>query len=428
MGAPLSNHMNVFEPYVSKAAHHEDTLTRAFLLVLRGVPVAHAAWLSLVDRAHRLNKGAGVPPLYGLGAPVVASQTSAVSDGVRRVLSVVQTDEDYFREVDATASERRQVLDGVVTYDDALAIVIENKPSRGNIWEGQLDVRVPSTAEFDPRVACVTWKDIVAAWAGLLEAGHLGAAEALLLGDFLDYVEARFSRLRPYSNVGMCGSDIGRLKRRSRMVLTSIASPDVVRYQQGWGWFIHVPSGRSATHVALIPRRRGTALYLMIEIDPGDTTNQARALYDGVSRDEIAALAKVGWTVEPNFHFMHVTKNLFWTKCQLSFEEYWAFWSTHKDWIRQWRRDQFEDLFQDLVRAGLAAADDRAGFDRHVLNTGRTTINVCPGLTLRWWLPIEEAATLDQRGVLEGAVRRAIESASVPLGIKPPWATLPNHR
>jgi hypothetical protein len=24
----MANHMNVFEPYVSKAAHHEDALTR----------------------------------------------------------------------------------------------------------------------------------------------------------------------------------------------------------------------------------------------------------------------------------------------------------------------------------------------------------------------------------------------------------------
>jgi hypothetical protein len=418
----VSNHMNLFEPYLSKAPHHEDALTRAFLLVLRGVPVAHAAWLTLIDRAHRLNKGTGVPPLHALGTPDVVSQTGSVPDGIRRVLSVVQTDEDYFREADATPSARRQVLDGLVSYGDALAIVIENKPSRATIWEDQLDVRVPDGAEFDRRVACVTWKDIVSAWAGLLEAGHLGAAEELLLGDFLDYVEDRFHRLRPYSNVALCGTDLGRLKRRCSAVLTSIVSPDTVRYQKGWGWFVHVPSGRSATHIALIPRRRGTALFLMVEIDPGDTTNQARALYDSVSRDAVAALGTAGWTVEPNLHVMYVTRNLLWTTCKLTFEEYWAFWSTHKDWIRQWRREEFEALFEALVGAQLAVTGDRAEFDRHVVNTERTTINLCPGLTMRWWLPIEDAATLDQRGGLEGAIRQAIDDASVPLSLKPQWA------
>lgn len=49
----MSEYLNVFEPYERKAAHHEDALARVFPLVLRGVPVAHAAWLHLVDAAPR---------------------------------------------------------------------------------------------------------------------------------------------------------------------------------------------------------------------------------------------------------------------------------------------------------------------------------------------------------------------------------------
>jgi hypothetical protein len=34
----MIHHMNVFQPYESKDPTHEDALTRACLLVLRGVP------------------------------------------------------------------------------------------------------------------------------------------------------------------------------------------------------------------------------------------------------------------------------------------------------------------------------------------------------------------------------------------------------
>lgn len=36
-------------PYRRREAHHEDQLTRAFLILLRHVPMAHAAWLALLN-------------------------------------------------------------------------------------------------------------------------------------------------------------------------------------------------------------------------------------------------------------------------------------------------------------------------------------------------------------------------------------------
>ena len=226
----MANHMNVFEPYVSKAAHHEDALTRAFLLVLRGVPVAHAAWLHLVDRAHRKNNGSGIPALHDLGEPDVDMQTSTVPPQIERLVSVVQTDEIYFREDNATASTRAQRLDGLLLYGARLGIAIENKPYSGDIWEAQLDVNVPKGVDHDGRVACVTWKDIVTAWGSLMSANHLGRAERMIVEDFLTYVEEHFSKLRPYSTVRLCGTDPGRLKRRCRAILENIAGKAHVKH------------------------------------------------------------------------------------------------------------------------------------------------------------------------------------------------------
>jgi hypothetical protein len=40
-----------FEPWERIPANHENQLTRALLVVLRYCPIAHQAWLSLVDAA-----------------------------------------------------------------------------------------------------------------------------------------------------------------------------------------------------------------------------------------------------------------------------------------------------------------------------------------------------------------------------------------
>jgi hypothetical protein len=418
----MADHMNVFEPYATKAAHHEDALTRAFLLVLRGVPVAHASWLNLVDRSHRAAGGSGVPWLHDLGTPAIRTQTASVTNHVIRVISLVQTDEVYFREGSAKASERRQVLDGVVNYGETLAIVVENKPRHQDIWEGQLDINVPPGVPVDPVTACVAWRDIVVAWGGLLEAGHLGPAEALLLGDFLDYVEEHFAHLRPYSKVSLCGQDVERLKRRCRMVLQAIAGAERVEYHRGWSWFIRLDDGRSATQLALIPMRAADGLGLVIEIDPGDTTRQGKALYRECALAEVAALAEHGWTVVPNFHLAHITLNLMWTTGTLSLADYWTFWLAHRDWMRKWRREDFESAWTAFEVHGLVTAADRPKFDAKVVSTNRSSFNLCPGLTLRWRARLDEAALIDQRGQLEAVVKREIARAGSAFRLALPWS------
>jgi hypothetical protein len=241
-----------------------------------------------------------------------------------RVLSLVQTDEEFVRKADASPSDRRQVLDGVITYSPSLAIVLENKPSHKHIWEAQLDVSITGDAKLDPRVACVTWKEIITAWGGLLEAHHLAPAEAVLLGDFLDYVEEHFPRLRPYSKVALCGTDTERLHRRCKMILQAIAGEPRVEKHLGWGWYIRLAEDLCAAQIGLFPLRTADGLNLVLEIDPGDTISQARVLYKSVKLEDILSLTSRKWMVEPNLHLMHMTRGLLQTSCKLAVDEYWS--------------------------------------------------------------------------------------------------------
>jgi len=417
----MSDHMNLFEPYSRKEPHHEDALTRAFLLVLRGVPVAHAAWLDLVDRAHRDNKGNGVPSLYQLPEPEVETQTATVPEDVERIVSVVQTDEEYFREGRASRSSRRQVLDGLVVYGATFGIVIENKPHHANIREEQLDVNLPDGPDHDDRVACVTWKGIVAAWGALLRAAHLGCAERLLVEDFLDYVEEHFPHLRPYSTVALCGEDTGRLRRRCEAILKQLA-PKHVDYHRGWSYFIELPDGQCAKKIALFPAGAGSAPDLVLEFDPGDTVNQARLMFSQIAWPEIASLlAEKRWVGRPSFHLMYITTGFFRPKTKLDTEEYWRRWLARVPLIRQWRRAEFAQAFQTLVEMGVVDEDDRAEFDRTATNTRRANVAFAPGFVIQWRIPIAEAAALDDRGHLVGEIQRAIERGANAFQLKVPW-------
>ena len=246
------------------------------------------------------------------------------------MISLVQTDEQVFREVDAMSSERRQVLDGVVSYGD-LAIVIENKPHYRNIWEGQLDVNVPDGVEHDPRVASTAWKDIVRAWGRLLESGHLGVAETVLLGDFLDYVEQHFPRLRPYSKVGPVRHRTGGASgvAAARSSKPSASSPEHVGLPPGWGHFIDLPGDLCARKVGFFPQRRGEEMALVLEIVPGDTMGQARRMYRSVELEALAELLEEErWSAEPNFHLMFMTTGFFHQRPRQSVADYWSAWAS----------------------------------------------------------------------------------------------------
>lgn len=414
-------HMNVFVPYERRPHTHEDNLTRAFLLVLRGVPVAHAAWLDLVDQAHRANGGSGVPRLHALAAPRIVTQTGSVPEGVRRVISLVQSDETFVDESDAEVSPRCQVLDGVVSYDE-FALVIENKPSHRNIRPEQLRVNVPAGVTHDVKVAGIAWRDIVLAWGRLLEAGHLGPAETVLLGDFLDFVETFHPTLRPFSKVGFCGRDIGRLGRRCAELLKALA-PDDYRPHRGWGQTIRLSEGQCALMVGFFPRARETDVDLVVEFDPGDTTSQGRALYAKAELARVLELRSRGWTITPNFHLAHMTMNLVYTTVLLDVPAYWAVWGVESNLLRKaWPREEHESLFASFLKLGLAVPSDRAEFDAKISNTKRDRINVCPGLIVQWRIPVDDAALLDARGQLESRVREVMLDGAGALGLRLPFA------
>lgn len=416
----MTSHMNVYDPFERKDPTHEDNLTRAFLIVLKCVPVAHEAFLQLADAGHRLNQGLGIPGLHALPECTVETQISSVGEPVERVVSVLLTDEHYFMADDVGPSERKQVLDGLVTYAPMLALAIENKPFVGDVWKGQLSVNVPDETEHDKRVACVKWRSIVSAYSTLLQNRLLGPAETILVDDFLTFIEVHFPELQPYSNLRVCGKDAFRIKRRCRMLLEDIA-PKSVRYASGWGWYIDIGTHAVAIRIALraVPDEAVTSIVL--ELAPGDTLGQARDLFRDFEYEVFENLEANGWNVEPNFHLSFMQQHLVYPKTSLGTREYWSFWKTNRDSLRQLRRDEWPSYIHFLIENGIAASIDEPSFHDKFTNTQRSTLNVCPGLSLGKTIPLEVAVAKDSDHSLGAFLQKEIAHVSNCLRIPLPY-------
>jgi len=406
----MTDHLNYFEPYSRKEAHHEDQLTRAFIVILRHVPMAHAGWLGLVDRSLRQQGHEGIGLLQELPSPIFEIQRSEIPTEVSEVVSLIQTDDHYFDDRPVSRSDRGQVLDAIVSYPPDVAVVMENKPSVSKVRFEQLSISTPEETEVVDVLASVSWREVISMFGNLVSTGQVTGAEETLVEDFLNFVDERFPKLQPFDRVSLCGTSAYRLRRRCRAVLEEIA-PEHVRYHKGWAWHIELGRKQAARMAALAPRVQEATGTLRLMFAPGDTMSQARRLYKALDRERVDRLLKAGWKVTTNFHLSFMARNLVRTNTQMSVVEYVDYWVKHQGDLQQVSRERFASFFDHLVNEGLAVPEDRSEFERRFLNTERQRLNVCPGLGVSRQWTLEEAAELDDAGRFVNAVRLRIEEA-----------------
>ncbi len=231
--------LNLFNPYQSKRAWHEDQLTRAFLVIVRMVPLALSVLLDLL-RDEQVVRGSAtkIPSTTELLENEVEIQTqkSTVPQTTGRLISVVMTDETWKPEGDVVASDRGARYDGILSFDPLWIIVIENKPSSHDIWEELVHPSLPDghEIEIDRTAIVLRWRNVVERLTALVAANILHGAERMIVDDFLQFVDEHFSYLNPYRTFGQCKNFRPLLERRCRNVLEDVA-PGRVDWQPKWG-------------------------------------------------------------------------------------------------------------------------------------------------------------------------------------------------
>lgn len=296
-------------------AKHEDQLTRAALIVLKLVPLAHEAFLSL----------GGCASLSALPRPRFDMQTEHL------VPLAIETEDNEVTELVSVflgphekltgnhdpnlASERRARYDGVIQYGSRLLVVIESKLYANASEQQSLDINTKGLTCKEARLAHVRWQDLLDRWWKLTELGVLGHAEEEILSDFFDNAEDNFGDLLPYTDLERCGGNEKRLLRRLRMILEQATGLLGENYKGG----VATPSGEifsPGAHV-MFPSDQVKAIQrvaLSLEGDhirlggsPGEQKIQYQKVYGDPRRVEalVALTENPGWDLKANFHIAY---------------------------------------------------------------------------------------------------------------------------
>lgn len=414
--------LNYFLPYESKARSQEDQLTRAFLVVVRLVPLAQATFIDLVREIQEKNGSQHrIPPLSALSAlcPSIQTQISSISQPSGTLVSIVMTDDHWTPKSPVEPSDRIPRYDGLICYPPDWILVIENKPSSVNIWEEQLHPNLPEESEIlrDRMPVVLLWKTVIERLSSLIERDLLQGTEELVAGDFLEFVDENFPYLNPYTSLGICKDNEYLLQKRCREIMEQIA-PGRVEHQRGYKDFIRVSAGpaQRVFLYAKIGEHREWAIVL--EIHPGDTTNQARQFFNNVNRDEFLSLRHKGWSILPNLHFSFMATHLHWATPELLLEEYVEFWQRNKHRIKGEQRDStgFQVLFSKLRSDGLISKGDVIELEKLFTQTKRVTVNICPGFSVRFQWTKAQASEFDREQRFTEAVQGRITEAMTTWG------------
>ncbi|MGD1098687.1 MAG: hypothetical protein ABSB35_42760 [Bryobacteraceae bacterium] len=432
--------LNYFNPYQSKGAWHEDQLTRAFLVVVRMVPLALSAFLDLIrDRQTTAKSERPLPSLSDLLVQDLAihTQKEQVPQTTGRLISVVMTDEHWPPESPVQQSDRGARYDGVLCFDPDWIIVIENKPLHVNIWADQVNPSLPLEGHeivIDPRLVVLQWGDVVNRLTALLDVNWLGSTDRQLVSDFLDFLDEQFEYLNPYDTFGRCKDSMVLLHKRCEKILEAIA-PGQVKWQGSWSThYFELKSARQRSEApvkrcALYPKQSGEDVSIELAMYPGDTMNQARSFYKYLSEygaTPFLNLKNQGWSVKTNFHFGFFQKGFgHGVKTTLSVEDYLRYWGASARPIEQILPDEhgFESSLRSLVADGLIAESDVLSVSTKAVALGAINLNVIPGVEVIYRWSLADAAAIDKKkdGMVEEVRRKTNEAIATWGGVLVTW-------
>lgn len=409
------SHLNCFKAY---SADNENQLTRAFLILLRLIPLVQMIFIEGV-RDQLIQKKAEniIPALTDPGTAIeeVQTQTGHILPGYGILISVIISDEGFNQEHTTIISDRAAIYDGVIYYKPGWVIIVENKPRSYNIWEEQLNPgkAIGEQIIIEPKYIDLKWRDIIAKLVALTTKNMLNGTEKALVEDFLSFIWDRFIYLNPYTKLGLCKDNLELLNRRCVTILKTL-SKDIA--ENRWGSYIPV-SGGPVKQIMLYPKKDENAAqdawYLELAIYPGDTMNQAREFYSRIDTQQLKNMISIpDWDIKPNMHFSFIATHLCWANTNLSVKDYAEYWKKNSSGIAQYSRENgtFRNLFNKLLNDNLISQSDLQCLEDNFEKTKRENINICPGIGFRYQWTKEEACRLDSENELEAEITKRINA------------------
>jgi len=415
--------MNIFKFYENKPETHEDQLTRAFLLVLKYVYMAQAVFIEMIRDKMREEECQEIVPALVLNESWISkieTQKSSKTlsrtekEETERLVSIIISNKKLEEKVTVERSERTAIYDGFIKYEPDWIFIIENKPIYENIWLEQLNPNVPENIAIEEKCISLCWQDIIKNLISLLERDLVYGADRKILEDYLDYGYTLFDWLNPYTRFKICKDNEYLLNERCKDIMRQL-DMGKVSYHRGWRHYIQLNYG-SVRQISLFPSMNSSMnsasnWEIHLALHPGDTMTQARDLYRKLDIQSLLKLMENGWQLRPNFHFSFQATNLMWTEGRTKIEEYLRYWQRNVDSLRQIKRNEFEDYFEQMLEVGIVLEGDFHAFKENVIDTKRDAINVCPGIYMVFKWDKEKAIKLDDQDQFVEDVKLRITEA-----------------
>jgi len=418
--------LNYFHPYVSKRPHHEDQLTRAYLVLLKYSFSVLTSFYDYCSKEYNENpenktEQKRLPYLNDLiqmdwhfetqkGNPIIDSEL---------LLSVLITDEKIKEWAKESVSRniRNARYDGIISIGDKMTLIIEVKPNSDNVWFQQL---LPSRENLNEdtivlrKPVILQWKEIIKQLTNLVTFTTLNCQERMLVSDFLEFVDYYFPFLNPYDTFSLCKDDEHLLFRRIDNLLKVISIDNsLVDYHRGWGYIIRVKEFfQDIYEIGMILEYNGEnkSWHLELSIYFGETVSQARTLYTKQINWKI--LKENGWNIKPNPHIAFRSQNLvFFSSNEI--QKYIDYWKSNIPNIRQYKRDEIESFLIELSNEDIIVYDDskKKLMKDNFFDTAMSKINMCPGFGLLFKIDASDAIKMDDEKILPDFIKKKIIEA-----------------
>lgn len=426
------NHLNYFEPYKSKSINHEDQLTRAFLVVLRYSPSSLLLFYDLVynkskELAIQKNVENPLPYLSQLQLQSIKFETqqSDISNFLGQiVLSVLITDEIFQPKGKIKISERGARYDGVIGISDNITLLIENKPKSYNVWEEQLSPNLTKLSKAIKLVevpAIIEWKSIISRLNELRLLDNIQGTEKLIIEDFLEYIDDNFSFLNPFEKLALCKKDKLLVNKRIKNLLEDIvAEKKSIGYQPRWEHH-YILTGFDEIWMIIAEFFNDDSTgksEIRISLYYGDVLSQARKYFKlNIPFSKINPLIKKGWKYKPNFHISSINSPLIWFDTKKEYEQdYYNYWLKNQSEIKQFSKTEFLKYLKKMEKLNLVVIDKdkQDKLESKLINTNRSTVNICPGFGIYYPIEFEKAEKLDMTNDLKILfIQKIVEGLSI---------------
>lgn len=415
------DHLNVFNPYKNKSNNHEDELTRSFLILLKNIPIVQVMFFEMVRndlpkcKIDSIASGdLGVEEVYTQLSNSNDIFTSNMVEG-RTLLSIIISDDKLDQEFQVQNADRQARYDGVILCNPSWLFIVENKPSRENVWLGQLNPNISEEADITiiDKPCCLSWRGIISGLNSLVQNNMVSGLERILIENFIEYVDNEYSWINPYTTFGVCKNNLYLLNKRCISVMANSKIPGVsseVKYHKGWKHYIE--SGRNTVKkIALDANESASDWTIDLWMYAGDTMNSARETFEKLDIDELLELQTKGFQLFKNFHISYRSSNLLWFDGNLTIEEYLRFWKREYKNLKQVKRVDFITLFDTLEQNQIIEAEDRSMIQERILNKNYDKLNVCPGFLVKYSWSSQIAISLDKSNKFEVDFRDKVKTA-----------------